>query len=168
MKSSSIRLIGALLVLGVTAGIAGPRVWRWWMAPPPGHCPICLRHEHKESLVKFQAAGEGITEVCCLSCALTYGRQTGKAITILHVTDHDNRQPLAPDMATFVVGSEVSPCTHAMAHVGPEAETYRVRWDRCLPSILAFASQKSAEGFRGEHGGRLRSLAELKQEAGVH
>lgn len=167
MKSRSIQLIGVVLVLGVTAGVAAPRVWRWWTGPPAGYCPFCLRHEHKESVVKFQAEGEGVTEACCLSCALNYGRQTHKAVTIVSVTDHESRKPLDPSTATFVVGSDVSPCTHLhdTMQVGPQREAFPVRWDRCMPNILAFAARDSAEAFRTEHGGRLRSLQELKQQA---
>ncbi len=166
MKSRGVRLIGALLVLGITATVAGPRLWHWWTAPPAGYCPICHRQEHKESLVKFQAAGERVIEACCLSCVLNYGRQTHKAVTILSVTDHESGTPLDLANATFVVGSDVSPCTHLheTMQVGPEREAYPIRWDRCLPNVLAFASRESGEAFRTQHGGRLRSLEELKQD----
>ena len=165
MKNRGAWLVVALLALGLGAGIAVPRVRQWLSAPAAGHCPICLRHAHKESLVKFKAEGERVTEACCLSCALTYGRQTHKPVTIVSVTDHSSGKELNPDTATFVVGSDVSPCTHMMMHVGPEKEAYSVRWDRCLPSILAFPSAESAEGFRTQHGGRLRTLHELTQQA---
>lgn len=166
MKNRSMWFIGAVLILGVSAGVAAPRVWRWWTAPPAGYCPICHRHEHKESMVKLRAEGERPSEACCLSCALTYGRQTSKAITILSVTDHDSGKPLEPDNASFVVGSDVSPCTHPHTEmqVGAERESYAVRWDRCLPSILAFASRESAGEFRTQHGGRLRNLQEVRDE----
>ncbi len=162
MKSR--RLWWIALGLAITAVVAGPPLWRWWTAPPPGSCPVCHRHEHKESLVRFQAAGGKAMEVCCLSCALTYSRQTGKPIAILSVTDHETGKPLAPDAATLVVGSDVSPCIHTTAQVGPERETYRVRWDRCLPSVLAFASRAAAEAFRAEHGGSLRTVREMLEE----
>jgi len=163
MKIRHMLLIGALLVLGVSAGAGASRVWRWWTAPPAGYCPICRRPQHRESLVRFQAEGEGVTEACCLSCALSYGRQTSKAVTILSVTDHERGTPLDPNKATFVVGSDVSPCTHLHdgMQVGPERETYEVRWDRCLPNVLAFASRESAEAFRTQHGGHLQTLQAL-------
>ena len=153
-----------LALLGATA-FAGPRLWRWYNAPPAGHCHVCLRHEHKESLVRFQAEGEPVTNACCLSCALTYGRQLHKAVKIVAVTDHDTGASLDPSAAAFVVGSDVSPCTHAMMHLGPEKEEYPVHWDRCLPSIIAFRSADVAEQFRAQHGGRVRSLAELVEKA---
>jgi len=169
-KSCGIWLVGALLVVGLAAGVAAPHVWRWVTAPPAGCCPFCHRYAHKESLVRFRAEGERVTEACCMSCALNYGRQTHKAVTIVSVTDQESGKSLDPNAATFVVGADVSPCTHleTTMQVGPEREEYQVRWDRCLPSILAFGSRESAEAFRLEHGGRLRSLQELLQKAAAN
>ena len=164
MKNRGIRLIGALLVLGITASVAGPRVWYWWTAPLAGYCPICRRHEHRDSLVKLQAEGEGVIETCCLSCAFSYGRQTSKAVTIVSVTDHETGKSLDPEKATFVVGSDVSPCTHATEPLRTEQAAVPVLWDRCLPSILALASRESAEAFLAQHGGRLRSLQEVRAD----
>ncbi len=165
MKSRGAWLVVVFLLVGVAAGLVVPRVRHWLAGPPAGYCPVCLRHEHNESLVRFRAQGEKVTEACCLSCALTYGRQVHKPVTIVSVTDHASGKPLDPDTATFVVGSDVSPCTHTMVQMGPEKEAYTVRWDRCLPSILAFPSAESAEAFRTQHGGRLRSLQELTRQA---
>lgn len=165
MKSRGMWVIGAFLVLGVAGGVAAPRAWRWWTAPPAGYCPICRRHEHQGSLVKVRAEGEGVTDVCCLSCALAYGRQTARAVTIVSVTDQESGKPLNPDAATFVLGSDVSPCTHDAQELRLEGEALPVQWDRCLPSILAFASRERAERFRGQHGGHLQSLRELTEKA---
>ena len=165
MNKRQVVLVAALVVCAAVAAAAGPRLWRWAEGPPAGYCPICLRHEHKESMVRFQAEGERVTQACCLSCALTYGRQTHKKVTILAVTDHNSGRELAPEHATFVVGSDVSPCTHTMMHMGAEKQEYPVRWDRCLPSILAFSSTAAAEAFRLQHGGRVRNLQELLQKA---
>ena len=164
MSKRQLVLIAALLVCATVAAVAAPRLWRWVEGPPAGYCPICLRHEHKESMVKFQAEGERVTQACCLSCALTYGRQVHKKVTILSVTDHNTGKEMGPEHASFVVGSDVSPCTHAMMRMGAEKQEYPVRWDRCLPSILAFSSAPAAETFRAQHGGRMRTLQELLQQ----
>ena len=160
-------IIGILLIVGVAGGVAAPRVRHWWTAPPAGYCPFCHRHEHKESVVKIRAEGEEVREACCLACALTYGRQTSKAITVISVTDHNSGQAIDPNGATFVVGSDVSPCLHADRLVGAEGETSAVQWDRCLPSILAFATRQAAETFHAQHGGRLQSLREATGAAVV-
>ena len=161
MTKRHVPSIAAVVLIVAVAAVAGPRLWRWAAGPPAGYCPICLRHEHKESMVKFQAEGERVTQACCLSCALTYGRQAHKKVTILSVTDHNTGKEIGPEHASFVVGSDVSPCTHTMAHMGAEKQEYPVRWDRCLPIILAFPSAAAAEAFRAQHGGRVRMLDEL-------
>ena len=35
-------------------------------------------------------------------------------------------------------------------------------YDRCLPSLLAFASRSRAEAFAREHGGEVKTFAELE------
>jgi hypothetical protein len=165
MNTRLVRLVAVSVLVVAVAAVAAPRLWRWAAGPPAGYCPICLRREHKDSMVKFQAEGERVMQACCLSCALTYGRQTHKKVTILSVTDHNTGKDLSPEHAVFVVGSDVSPCTHTMAHMGAEKQEYPVRWDRCLPSILAFPSAAAAEAFRAQHGGRVRMLDELARRS---
>jgi hypothetical protein len=165
MKSRIISLAVLALTVGLAVAVTAPRLRQWWMAPPHGYCPICRRHEHGDSVVKLQAKGEGVIEVCCLSCAFSYGRQTSKPVTILSVTNHETGKPLTPDAATFVVGSDVSPCAHNAQPLRIEGEAVPVHWDRCLPSILAFPSAEAAETFRAQHGGRVHSFMELVEKA---
>ena len=35
-------------------------------------------------------------------------------------------------------------------------------YDRCMPSLVAFANLKDAQAYQQEHGGRLMRLAEAK------
>ena len=165
MQSRRIRLIVLVLAMGLAGAVAGPRLWQWWMAPPRGYCPICHRHEHADSGVKLEVKGEGVIEVCCLGCGFSYGRQTSKPVTIVSVTNHETGKPLAPADAIFVVGSDVSPCTHDAPQLRIDGETVPVQWDRCLPSILAFAARAPADAFQRQHGGTLRSFQELQQQA---
>lgn len=165
MKRRTIGITVLAFVAGVVVAAAAPRLRDWWAAPPRGYCPVCRRHEHGDSVVRVRAAGEGVREVCCLSCALNYGRQEGKELAVITVTDHENGTAIAPDGATFIVGSEVSPCTHAGHPLRVDGETLPVHWDRCLPSVLAFASAEAAAVFQAEHGGARRSFAELQQQA---
>jgi hypothetical protein len=96
-----------------------------------------------------------------MACALSYQRQSGKRVRIVSVTEHGTREMLDPAGAVFVVGSDESPCQHDMMRLGEDQSVEQIRWDRCLPSILAFASRDRAEAFRVEHGGTLRTLSEL-------
>lgn len=165
MKYRIVWLVALAVVVGLALEVAAPRVRQWWTAPRPGYCPICQRHEHRESVVKIEVEGEGEIEACCLSCALNYGRQTSKSVTVVSVTNHETGKVLDPDRATFLVGSDFSPCTHTTEQLRREDEALPVHWDRCLPSVLAFASRESADAFRFQHGGTLRSFEELKRQA---
>jgi hypothetical protein len=158
-------VVAVLLVAAATLAAAGPPLWRWWSGPPAGYCAFCLRPEHTESRVKVQPEGEPVREACCLSCALSYQRQTGKHVRILAVTEHGTGRLIGPAGAVFVVGSDVSPCQHDGLHVGEGRGIYEVRWDRCLPSILAFASREEAAAFEAQHGGTIRTLEELQRAA---
>lgn len=165
MQRRRILLIVLVMVLGLSGAGAAARLWQWWMAPPHGYCPICQRHQHGDSGVKLEVKGEGVIEACCLSCGLSYGRQISKAVTIISVTNHETGKPLAPANATFVVGSDVSSCTHDARQLRVEGEALPVQWDRCLPSVLAFAGRESAEAFQRQHDGTMRSFQELQQQA---
>lgn len=156
------RLAVFVVLLAVTLAAAGPPAWRWWNDSHPGHCSVCHRPEHSDSLVKAKPEGESAFDACCLSCVLSYQRQTGKTVRVLSVTEHETGRAIDPRGATFLVGSEVSPCQHDMVHFGDDKSMADIRWDRCLPSILAFASHDEAEAFRGRHGGELRTLEEMQ------
>ncbi len=41
---------------------------------------------------------------------------------------------------------------------------YERTWDRCLPSVIAFASSQAAREFQREHGGALRTHQEIIAE----
>ncbi len=67
-----------------------------------------------------------------------------------------------------MVDGDISPCTHTTEQLRLREEVLPVRWDRCLPSVLAFASGEAADAFRAEHGGKVRGLQELKQQVAVN
>lgn len=165
MERRGVWIVVSLLLLA-TAAAAGGVLWNSWSRPShAGHCPFCLRAEHAESRVVIQAEGERPRDACCMSCALSYQRQTGKPIRVISVTDHRTHQVIDPAGAVFVVGSDESPCQHDMIRLGDDKSVDEVRWDRCLPSILAFGSRDQASAFQSEHGGALRTLTELMETA---
>jgi len=40
-------------------------------------------------------------------------------------------------------------------------------WDRCLPSVIAFATREDAQAFQEQSGGSLLTFAELVQGTNV-
>jgi|SRR5271157_3787979 len=105
---------------------------------------------------------------CCVRCAITYSKQTGKTVRILSVTDFPTRRPIAPARATYVTGGDLNQCMGppgeaSLGHRGCETMT----WDRCAPSSIAFAKREDAENFQRIHGGRIQTFAEIVASAKV-
>lgn len=152
-------LVSALVAATLAAMPGCDRIDRWLHA---GVCPLCGRPIHPSMAVEVQAAGGSPERVCCMRCALTYAAQTGKQVKILSVTDHATGRTLAPEDAFYVVGSNVVPCAApAIEASASRRELEMQHFDRCRPSVIAFASATAAERLREHAGGEVQRLDEL-------
>ena len=68
---------------------------------------------------------------------------------------------MLPENAFAVEGSDVVPCVRDHQMLGPNRQPVPMEYDRCSPSIIAFASEAAAERFVREHGGKLTTFREL-------
>ena len=130
-------------------------------------CVLSDRVVHSNMAAEVAVEGGPSGRACCIRCAITYAQQTGKKVSVASVTDYRTREPIAPDHAFYVTGSNVAPC------VGPPMEATAGRreccilgFDRCAPSTVAFASEQDAIRFQREHGGRIETFAELARSTG--
>ena len=98
---------------------------------------------------------------CCPACALTAHDQNGKAVRVVELTDYETNAALSPDRAYVVRGSDVNPCAQSDGPVGPDKQPTVVHFDRCSPSLLAFATGQSAASFAREHGGEVFSFSDF-------
>lgn len=107
---------------------------------------------------------------CDPRCVLTHERQTGRQVRFVESTDFDTRRPLDPAHAWYVSGSDIAPDASAMRMRPSPETTADLHWHRCLPSVLAFATREAAERFQRAHGGRVETLARLREQdaAGTH
>jgi len=107
-------------------------------------------------------------QACCLRCAITYSRQTGKTVRVHWVTDHAHGRKIAADRAVYVIGSNLAPCA-AMREVAAadRRELLTEIWDRCRTSTIAFADVADARAFQQEHGGSIETFPALVGEAKV-
>jgi hypothetical protein len=107
---------------------------------------------------------------CDPRCVLTHERQTGRQVRFVESTDFDTRRPLDPAHAWYVSGSDIAPDASAMRMRPSPETTADLHWHRCLPSVLAFATREAAERFQRAHGGRVETLARLREHdaAGTH
>ncbi len=152
--------IGILLVavVGVIA-VGGGLYFRYRRTEQ--RCWICQRPLHADNLVVTELDGKR-NEACCPACVLALRAQSGKKVRMLKVTDYVTHQPLAPEQATYVVGSDVNTCAqHSPPQLDEEKRALAIHYDRCAPSILAFRNKPEAEDFAKQHGGNMGSLADL-------
>ena len=144
-------LAGALLYAG----------WRTIERPAHATCSVCERPVHLASRVDGEADGEAMT-FCCAACALRAEAQNHQPIRIVRIFDYETGQALDPEVATVVVGSDVNMCLREHVLMDAHRDANELHFDRCSPSVLAFAGEAAAERFRAEHGGTVKSLAEVE------
>ncbi len=152
--------IGLVILIAITGGL-GYAGWR--MLSPAGQqvCEVCNRPIHGQSRTLGEI-DDGKQEIfCCPTCALTAHHQTGKKVTILQLTDFDTDNPLAPAGAYVVEGSTLNLCIQHQPVADRDKQPAQMAFDRCSPSIYAFASEAGAERFAREHGGTVRKFQEL-------
>ncbi len=62
--------------------------------------------------------------------------------------------------AAYVVGSNLHLCAGDMTQRDRAGDIYRLLWDRCMPSLLAFTTEDEAKSFRRQHGGEVLTFAQ--------
>ncbi len=158
MATKRIAII-AILVLLVAGGVA------WWRVYAPGQaarCAVCTRTIHAGMTTGYTVAGEAEQkEACCAACVLAYGRQSGRAVTVQHVTDFASAGRLTPERAIFVVGSDEHPCSRQQVLMTEPGTPVHVHYDRCEPSIIAFGDAERARAFAREHGGNVETWSQV-------
>lgn len=132
----------------------------------PETCPFSGRGIHADTRALVRIGWRNY-ETCCVRCGITEARQTGKTLRILEIADFETGKLLIAEKAWYVEGSALNPCTTET----PKAEsidrqTVCLRgFDRCSPSVLGFSSEEHARAFIAQHGGVLKSLADLQKES---
>ena len=158
MKRHSVWIGG--VVISVLALALGYGAWRMLQGQGRLVCEACSRPLHSHAQV-VGLVGNERKEFCCPACALADHRQTGQSVRVIELTDYASEKPLSPESAYLVVGSNVNHCLHAKPLVNESKEASHLEFDRCSPSILAFAGEQGARAFMAENGGRLATFAEL-------
>lgn len=152
-------VLGLGLVLGVVAG-----GWYVLRERAPAVCEIDARPIHHNMHTLIKVDGKRLHS-CCARCGLTLAAQAHLQVEILEVTDYVSGRPLPADQAVYVEGSRVEVCSATRLRVDESRTPYARLFDRCAPSLLAFAREDQARAFLAENGGSLKRLEELMREA---
>lgn len=129
----------------------------------PTECKVCRREIHAAARAVIEVDGKQ-EAVCCVRCAMTLDEQEQKPIRLLEVTDYASHGALAPKDAFYVEGSRIVLCQSHEPHMDETKHAQARVFDRCEPSVYAFARKEEATAFAAENGGVVLSLAELMKE----
>jgi len=153
-------LVGMLgVVAASTIGYAG---WRTFRPGDQAVCYACKRpiHEHSKT-VAFADARSRL--FCCPACALSQQEQSGEPVIITRLTSFLSGEPLAPENAFVVRGSDVNMCIRDRGLIGADKRPAPLRFDRCSPSLYAFANPSEASQFARQHGGQVMLFREAAE-----
>ena len=161
-KKVSLIALSAVLALGALYGGG------YWLMQRRAEtvCGFCQRHINPRSAVVAEVGGH-TRHVCCAHCAITEGRQQGKPVRLISVTDYPTGGRLKPEDAWYVDGSRMVACEHDRTPMDQMKRPEPLAFDRCAPGTFAFARQEDALGFIDHNGGVLRRLPEMLRSAGA-
>ncbi|MGH9868709.1 MAG: hypothetical protein ACREAA_11175 [Candidatus Polarisedimenticolia bacterium] len=121
-------------------------------------CDVCGRDECAGLAFRIEYADGGAQETCCPRCGShALAEAGGRVPARLLARDFATGKPVDAHAARYVEGSDVEHC-----RTMNEQRRQELHYDRCLPSLIAFASEEQALSFVREHGGRLRTFEDLK------
>lgn len=118
-------------------------------------CWVCERAVHDEVRATLILANGRRVPACCPRCALHYRSERGAGLREIEVTDHAGGGMLPLAKAFLVEGSDETPCLDHHPVVDERRVPMHVCYDRCMPSLIAFAAGTGARAFIEEHGGVL-------------
>jgi hypothetical protein len=146
--------------------LAGMGLGGYWLFQrnQPNVCSVCGRELHARAGVVIENDGKR-QRVCCASCAIKFGRQMGHPVKLVEVTDYPTARPLRPEDAYYVEGSQIVVCERHEPLLTQNKQPLNRVFDRCEPSVLAFARREDAEAFAHTEGGALLRLDQLLAEA---
>ena len=151
-------LVGALVAVLLLA-ILGYAGWRTFGSSNADECYACKRPIHAHT--KTVAVANGHARLfCCPACALSEHEQAGKPVRVVQLTSFLNGKALAPESAYVVRGSNVNMCERTHELMEEDKRPADLRYDRCSPSLIAFAQRGEALEFAREHGGEVMPFRE--------
>ena len=126
-------------------------------------CQVCDRDECRGVVFRVTVAGERAVETCCPRCGLHYLKSQNKKATMIEATDFSGGQKINAAKAVYVSGSDVSPCANLEARRDAFGCCAVKGFDRCMPSLIAFATRADAQSFQKQYGGDLQSWEQVSR-----
>jgi len=161
--SSRYPKIGTFVGLAVicVAALFGYFVWAGRIAGGKPVCEVCKRVIHAETSFRIVRPDGSIEDVCCPRCGLAAVIQNGGHA--LDAVDFTSKKRIRAPEALYLEGSDIMECCSTTGFRSDEGAYQEMDYDRCMPSLLAFARREDAEAVRQKHGGRIISFEEAGQ-----
>jgi len=153
------RFLGLLAVVpALGLGYVGFKEFRY---ASPTACYACNRPIHAHSRTVALVNGRSRL-FCCPACAFSEHEQGKEPVKVTQLSSFLTGAPLSPDSAYIVKGSDVNMCARDRTMIDGDKQPAALQYDRCLPSMYAFAEQKQAAEFAREHGGQVIPFRQLE------
>jgi len=149
-----------LAVICVTA-LLGYYVWVGKIAGGKPTCEVCKRVIHTETSFKIVQADGSMKATCCPRCGLAAIIQNGGRA--LEAVDFSSKKRIGAAEAIYLEGSDIMECCTDTGFRSDQGAFQQMEYDRCMPSLLAFARREDAEMVQQKHGGQIISFEEARQ-----
>jgi hypothetical protein len=162
-RSSRHWRIGTFVGLAVLclAALLGYFVWVGRIAGGKPICDVCKRAIHAETSFRIARPDGSMKAVCCPRCGLAAVIQSGGRV--LEAVDFSSKKRIGAAEAIYLEGSDIMECCSETGFRSDEGAYQKMEYDRCMPSLLAFARPEDAETVRQKHGGQIISFEEARQ-----
>ncbi|HUJ10832.1 MAG TPA: hypothetical protein VL171_12465 [Verrucomicrobiae bacterium] len=125
-------------------------------------CAVCGRAECKGMAFRVTLSNGKTVETCCPRCALHYLEANHLTARTMEATDFATGHWIGATEAVYVSDSDVHPCAALETRLDPQGCCMTKAYDRCLPSLVAFAAKDRALAFQKSHGGQLVAFQDIR------
>ncbi|MSR64483.1 MAG: hypothetical protein EXS18_01735 [Verrucomicrobiae bacterium] len=150
MKKVTVLIAGVVLALLAVSCSRSPKV-----------CAVCQRDECKGLAFRVTLDTGRTVETCCPRCGLEYLKNNKLTARQLQATDIASGSWIDAKKAVYVSGSDVSHCSTMEVKRDAQGCCFFKGYDRCQPSVIAFANRDAAAAFQKQHGGSIVDFQSL-------
>ena len=150
----------SMLVVAILVGAAVLHYESGRLGP---FCQVCGRAVHAGMGYRLELAAR--SEIaCCPRCAMHYDLSHPGTVKQAYARDFYTQAEILAEKAFYVEGGNEVYCAHVQPLDRKEAQGSAVLvYDRCTPSLVAFATEDGANKYRAKHGGRLLNYADARE-----
>ena len=124
-------------------------------------CAVCQRDECKAMAFRITLESGKTLETCCPRCGLHCLAGVKTAPRQVQATDFSSGKWIDARQAVYVSGSDAPGCAKPETRRDAQGCCMMKAYDRCLPSLVAFADKAVAVDFQKQHGGEVMAFQQL-------